>query len=245
MPIDITNVLAPIGPVKVNNTDLQVYCHDYDHDRHCFWGIGGTKPASCDSCDCLEEEDCDDNDSLVGGYDENYNCRCILVMDSISHHIAEDTTWSDTTYVNYQVIIDSGACLTITSYAKFAPQAMIVVKPGAKLTVDGGHLTKACPVDLWRGIEVWGSDTVQAFEEYFGKVVIINNSIIEYAKIGVANHCTLCDYNFMQSGGIIVAQNSVFRDNETDVMLAPFKNLWFGNEYGYRGSFDQVQLYHN
>jgi hypothetical protein len=238
---NLMSATAAITPVYHNDTALNVGCHDYDHDGYCFWGIG-LKPASCDTCDCQEEEDCDDHDSLVGGYDENYNCRCIIAFDSVPHHICADTTWSDTTRVSYQVIVDSGACLTIISYASFAQQARIVVKPGAKLILDGGHLTKACPADLWGGIEVWGSDTVQAFEEYFGKVVIMNNSIIEFAKIGVANHCPFCGYYSMHSGGIIVAQNSTFRDNETDVMFAPFQNYWFGREYGYRGGFTKCNF---
>jgi hypothetical protein len=235
-----SRAIAIIPPILQNDTILEVKCHDYDHDGYCFWGIG-PKPASCDTCDCFEEEDCDDNDSLVGGYDENYNCTCLLVMDSIPHHITGDSTWSDTTYVSYEVIIDSGASLTITSYAAFAPEAKIVVKQGARLIIDGGYLTKACP-ELWQGIEVYGSDTVQAFDQYFGHVIVQNNSIIEFAKNAIANHCTECGYVFTQSGGMINADSSIFRNNETDVLFAPFQNMWLGKEYPYFSYFTKCRF---
>jgi hypothetical protein len=239
----LMDAIAVIPPIFRNDTSLEVECHDYDHDHYCFWGIG-LKPASCNTCDCFEEEDCDDNDSLVGGYDENYNCRCIFEIDPISHHITADTSWVDSTYVNYDVIIDSGACLTISSYAAFAPNAGILVSQGAELIIDGGLLTKACP-DLWDGIEVWGSDTVQYFERFFGKVVLTDSAIIEFAKTGIANYCTRCAYSQMQSGGIILADNSTFRNNETDVVLGSFRNLWQGHEIPYRASFQKCQFITN
>jgi hypothetical protein len=226
-------------PVYRNDTVLAVNCWDLDEDSICFWGIG-ERPANC-PCYCDTIEDCDDNDSLVGGYDENYNCSCNLVFETEGHHIDSVTYWSDTVYVNYQVIIDSGACLTISSYAAFSPEAGIQVRQGGKLILDSAYLTKACP-DLWKGIEVWGSDTVQGFDEYFGKIVMQNHAIIEFAKIGIANHCVLGYNNSLHIGGIIVAHHSIFRDNETDVLFAPFRNEWLGNELPYEGSFVDCQF---
>jgi hypothetical protein len=42
--------------------------------------------------------------------------------------------------------------------------------------------------------------------------------------------------------GIILAENSVFRNNETDILFAPFKNEWNGNELPYAGSFEKCQF---
>jgi hypothetical protein len=236
---DFNSATRLIPPIYYNNEIIDSQCEDYDNDGFCFWGLG-ERP---ENCNCQEElEDCDDNDPYVGGYDENFNCGCIFKMDTIAHHISVNTTWSDTTYhINYQVVIDSGACLTIRTKAEFAPEAGIQVKQGGKLILDSAYLTKVCP-ELWKGIEVLGSDTAQGFDQYFGQVTMRNNAIIEFAKIGIANYCTLCDSTSMQSGGLIYADSSIFRNNETDVFLAPFKNLWLGNELPYYSSFVKCQF---
>jgi len=223
-------------PVYANSTPLSVNCYDKDGDSLSFWGIG-QRPENC-PCYCDTIEDCDDNNPFVGGYDENFYCTCLLEMDTVSHHITADTTWSDTTYVNYEVIVDSGVCLTISSYAAFAPEAGIIVKQGGELNVNGGYLTKVCP-DLWKGIEVWGSDTLQSFDKYFGQVNLSNNAIVEFAIVGISNYCSECDSNSMQSGGLIRADSSIFRNNITDVYFAPFKNMWQGNELPYFSGFEK------
>jgi hypothetical protein len=211
-----------------NYDTIPQHCYDKDLDGYYFWGIG-PKP---DTLGSQEIGDCDDNNPFVGGYDENYNCRCNIVFDTVGIHIASDTTWSDTTYVNNEVIIDSGACLTISSYAAFVPEAGIRVKQGGKLILDSAYLTKICP-ELWQGIDVLGSDTIQVLDEYFGKVVVRNNSIIEYAEVGIANHCRTCNYQDIQCGGIILAENSIFRDNERDILLNPFSTFWFNHDLPY------------
>jgi hypothetical protein len=227
----IDNTVGAIEtPVTANNTVLSVNCYDKDGDSLCFWGIGA-RPSNC-PCQGDTIEDCDDNNPFLGGYDENYNCRCNLEFDTVSLHITSDTTWSDTTYVNYQVIIDSGACLTINSYTAFVPEAGIRVEQSGKLILDSAYLTKVCP-DLWKGIDVLGSDTIQALDQYFGKVVVRNNSIIEFAEVGIANHCRTCGYQDMQCGGIISAENSIFRDNERDILLNPFSTYWFNHDLPY------------
>ena len=99
------------GPVLINNVPLKDTCRDEDHDGYYFWGIG-PKP---EDCNCPDLEDCDDNNPLLGGYDENYNCTCLLVFNSHAQHISSDTTWNDTLFIDHNVIIDSGAILTIKS----------------------------------------------------------------------------------------------------------------------------------
>lgn len=224
----INYAIAAIPPVYKNDTILPVRCQDLDLDQYYFWGIGD-KPEDCD-CDTIE--DCDDNNPFVGGYDENYNCSCILEMDPVSHHIASDTSWVDSILVNYEVIIDSGACLTIESYAAFAPEARITVSPGGKLILDGAYLTKVCP-ELWQGINVLGTDTMQCYDEYFGKVVVQNNSVIEFARVGIANCCTMQGNFGMNSGGIISVDSSIFRDNETGILLSAYSTYWFGHDLPY------------
>jgi hypothetical protein len=243
MPIEnIHEVYAAVGPVTVNNTELGVNCYDKDFDGYCFWGIG-PKP---DNCECSDTTDCDDSNWMLGGYDENYNCTCLLVFDSALRHIDTDTTWSDSIYVNQTVIIDSGACLTIETVALFSSPAKIIVKQGGKLVIDGGKLTNACPDELWDGVEVWGSDTNQYFYQFFGVVNISNGGTIENARTAIANYCKTCEQYSDEAGGVIRTENAIFRNNRIAVNFAPFKNLWQGQEQDYRATFDKtIFIYDN
>ncbi|MCK9401351.1 MAG: T9SS type A sorting domain-containing protein [Bacteroidales bacterium] len=233
MKIDYLSANGIDNPVFLNDEPLIDTCRDEDKDGYFFWGIG-KKPLDCT---CSDIEDCDDNDSLVGGYDENYNCTCLLEYISMPKIITTDTIWEDTLSVNQTVIVDSGACLTIESLARFSSPAKIIVKQGGKLIIDGGKLTNACPNELWDGIEAYGSDTNQYFYQYFGVVNVINGGTIENATTAIANHCKTCDYINEESGGVIRTDNAVFRNNRVAVDFAPFENEWQGQEQPYRATF--------
>jgi len=232
----INHAYAVIPPIYRNDTVLVDSCYDFDNDGYCFWGIGREKPEDC-NCQ-FEDEDCDDSNPYVGGYDSNYYCSCIIEMDTATHIISADTTWADSTLVNFNVSIDSGVCLTISSYVAFAPGARIVVTSGARLLIDGGYLTRACN-ELWEGIEVWGNDTIQNFDQYFGKITLTNGAVIEFAQIGIANYCKRCASITMQSGGIIMAEDATFRNNEIDVQFSPFRNILMGKELSYMAVFSK------
>lgn len=229
-----------VTPVYNKDVALNDTCRDEDNDGYYFWGIG-KKP---EDCNCSNIEDCDDNDSLVGGYDENYNCTCIFEMDTVYHYIFADTTWNDTTYVNYVIVVDSGAVFTISTYVGFAPEAKIIVKPGSELVIDNGYLTKVCP-DLWGGIEVWGNPDSCQLKENQGTVTVKNESIIEYADTAIFtgridNNIIAEDY----SGGIISCEYSTFRDNVNDIIFLPYYNFYVGQlrEYPNRSRFTKVNF---
>lgn len=71
--------------------------------------------------------------------------------------VTSDATWSASTYLPVEVTVESGSTLTITGTLHCAPNARIIVRPGARLVVDGGTLTGACDNDLWEGIFVEGN----------------------------------------------------------------------------------------
>ncbi len=56
------------------------------------------------------------------------------------------------------LIIEDGISLTITSEVFLSEYSSIIVKPHAKLIVDGGTLTNGCG-DFWKGIIVYGGNT--------------------------------------------------------------------------------------
>ncbi|MBP6872815.1 MAG: T9SS type A sorting domain-containing protein [Bacteroidales bacterium] len=224
-------------PITSSGIPLEVNCLDLDNDGYYNWGIGD-KP---DSCDCPDIEDCDDNDTFVGGFDGNYNCQCLIDFISTIEHISSDTAWNDSIVLDHRVMIDSGACLTITNDVMCHPQVKITVNRGGKLILDGGLMTNSCP-GLWEGIDVFGSDTCQNFTQYFGILEIRNGGTIENARIAVSNFCKECMNPEAYSGGIIDAKDGIFRNNQVAFEFSPFRNMDQGIQKDYHGSFSRCRF---
>lgn len=129
---------------------------------------------------------------------------------------------------------------------KFAPDAVVIVErgdeatsiPGASLELDNTIFTadhrcretnEDCEGFFWEGIRVQGYDQYSqsatgAYLQAYLKVT--NNSMIEYAKKGaMAGHTEMEDpaNNIYYGGGIIVAENSIFKDNIYGMFLALIK----------------------
>jgi hypothetical protein len=78
--------------------------------------------------------------------------------------------------------------LTITGKVRFAENAKIIVKQGAKIIIDGGKITAACSGAMWKGIEVWGTESKSQIStdlQYQGQLEIKNGGVIENAEVGV------------------------------------------------------------
>lgn len=130
-------------------------------------------------------------------------------------------TWRD-------IVIDSGATLTVTCAIRMPAQGKIIVKPGAKLYINGGTITNACD-SMWEGIIVQGkktyvqdfttTDNATALSTYQG-FVYLKNATIENAKEAirlwnVSEGWVSENVNSTQggSGGIIRAENTIFKNN--------------------------------
>lgn len=80
--------------------------------------------------------------------------------------------WNVGRVMNGNIYIEPGAKLTIQGKVLMPVGSRIVVKRGARLVVDGGHLTTKGPalvkcdgediIDRWQGIEVWGNTNITA-----------------------------------------------------------------------------------
>ncbi len=66
--------------------------------------------------------------------------------------IPEESLWSDTKRIFYDIVIPSGTTLTIQSTVYMYCNTRIIVEPGGKLIVDGGTITSGCD-EFWKGIE--------------------------------------------------------------------------------------------
>ena len=234
---DFRHFIRLIPPIYENNVIISAQCEDKDLDGYCFWGLR-EKPSNC-PCQCDTIEDCDDSNPMVGGYDEYYNCLCLVEYDTTIIHISTDSTWNDSLIVQNPIVIDSGACLTITAVAQIHPDVKITVDKGGKLILDGGVLTNACP-DLWEGIDVLGSNIAQYYSQFFGVLEIKDGGTIENARVAVSNYCKACEYQ--DAGGIINADDGIFRNNQVAFEFAPFSNIYQGTERPYLGSFERCQF---
>jgi len=158
------------------------------------------------------------------------------------------------------IIVRSGGTLTIACTVRMSDNARIIVERGARLIIDSGKVTSACR-GRWQGIEVAGNserDKEKRLKEEHPQdvsvvydfnlsqkgsypsdanhhgVVILNNAVIENASTGITTGRSGALFAKKFSGGLVVAENSIFRNNLTAV-----KMLRFNDKNG-----DQPAAYH-
>ena len=75
-------------------------------------------------------------------------------------------TWTNEIRLYSDLIVRTGAKLTVKCIVHMPPNGRIIVERGAKLIVDGGIITDTnCECERWQGIEVWGNAD-QAHQTY-------------------------------------------------------------------------------
>ncbi len=144
----------------------------------------------------------------------------------------KNNTLYNTPNVKYNTIfVENGATLTVTSELKMGVNAKIIVDRGARLVIDGGTITHACP-DLWPGVELRGTANGAQDNTHQGMVIIHNNGSIQFAVTGIKTIATFAvnDSTFYDdvaySGGIVFADTALFRNNIKDVWFFPYpKNI--------------------
>ncbi len=147
----------------------------------------------------------------------------ITAFDDFTHKtIDEDVVWETNWSLKGNLIIETGNTLTIKEVVNMPPNSIIIIEPGAKLIVDGGHITNGCD-QTWQGIEVHGHPT-SPFPSDQGELIVKNGAIIENAEMAVRNYHfnngTIPPDEFQ--GGIIKANNSTFRNNIKTIDLRNF-----------------------
>lgn len=163
---------------------------------------------------------------------------------TIPYLITTDTEW-DLNFTSFRdVVIESGATLTITCKLVMKSNAKIIVKQGGRLIVDGGIITTE-DSKLWSGIEVWGnsSDHQQYVNGGYlqGYLELRNGATIENAICAVElwrpNHNNT-------TGGIIFAKDAVFRNNRKAVHAKDYTNFYptSGGEAPYNAIFRHCEF---
>lgn len=158
--------------------------------------------------------------------DKDY-CTSFLPPQIISY--GEDLTWNSQHIFKGDLIIKSGAKLTVRCTFHMPKNAKVIVEPGGELIIDGGCFTNFCG-DLWEGIEVQGdrySDQTPYSNQ--GYLKIINSGTIENAECGVrlAKNNTYDGWNidWNSTGGVIQATDAIFQNNAKDVEFLSYHNI--------------------
>jgi Secretion system C-terminal sorting domain len=127
------------------------------------------------------------------------------------------------------LIVESGATLTVEGRLLFRSGKGLFVKTGAKLIVDGGVLSNACPGQLWQGIVVEGDTTLaQMPESNQGYCELKNDALIENAHTGV--HLAglidlgngICTYDEGKAGGVLRAFDATFKNCYVGAEFFPY-----------------------
>ena len=129
--------------------------------------------------------------------------------------INSNITISQPIIFNNNIVVHTGATLTLTSLMKMGVNCKITIHPGGKLIVDGGTLTNSCPGQMWRGIFVAGNAYQPQTAQYQGIIELKNGAVIENARkaIGTYGLTPTGDVDWSTTGGIIYANNATFKNN--------------------------------
>ncbi|MDR2084885.1 MAG: T9SS type A sorting domain-containing protein [Bacteroidales bacterium] len=135
----------------------------------------------------------------------------------VNSNITSNTTINQPITFTNDVVINTGITLTVNSTMKMTSDCKIIVKPGAKLIVDGGVLTNACFDKTWYGIHISGNDTMPQTSQYQGAVELKNSAIIENARFALMTYDL--EDNYSTTGGIIYAENTTFKNNRKSAVF--------------------------
>lgn len=144
--------------------------------------------------------------------------------------ITTDTTWGNVVVVRGDVVVQPGKTLTIRCAVSFTSGSRLIIKPTARVVLDGGTLTSRC--GFWQGVQVQGNKNQAQFISrlgmpvYQGLLVVKNGGAIMNAQVGVT---TIAKFNngnqdWNMTGGIIQATAGNFNGNIKDVEF-----LWYQN----------------
>ncbi|MEZ4824665.1 MAG: hypothetical protein R3C61_00010 [Bacteroidia bacterium] len=91
---------------------------------------------------------------------ESGSLRCGNGTRTFTQNTTFDT--GTVTLAGHDIAIEPGVTLTVKGLLNMGIGRKIIVKPHARLIVDGGTLTNRCG-EFWKGIEVWGNPTNDQF----------------------------------------------------------------------------------
>lgn len=163
-----------------------------------------------------------------------WECDMPELQPAVAEHI-ETSTAMGSGRIDHDIIIDSGAVLTVTnSTLEFYKDANIVIRPGGKLTLTNSTLTDACNC-MWDGIIVEGKPTEAQIIDTSGKsnqgYLVVTNSIIQNAYEAVRVHSPGWTNGDMGTGGIVQATGSTFKNNRRSIEFLAYHHSISGMQF--------------
>ncbi len=149
---------------------------------------------------------------------------CYANVNRILEYLQQDTIINDTLLVRNDITIPAGKTLTVQGVLKMFPDTRIYVKAGGKLVVNNGTITnyRDCNMnEYWGGIYVEGQTDKPQIEEFQG-IVELNNAVIENSRLAISTQNF--PNNWTKTGGIIQAENTIFKNNINNIKLLPYRN---------------------
>lgn len=145
--------------------------------------------------------------------------------------------WDKLTELNNDLDIEPGATLVLKGCLLMSVDAVVNVKPGAHLLLDGGGIHISFPAidgiglggSLWGGVKVWGHKNMDQGKHpnHFGKVsatenggsisratTAISTSKLDYGDVFDWSEC---------GGGIIQLKNCSLKNNQRDIQMLSYK----------------------
>lgn len=144
--------------------------------------------------------------------------------------ISAQEEWDFPIKLYQDIIVKENATLTISCEVLMPINGKIIVYSGGKLIVDGGLITSAHD-EPWQGIEVWGNSSAHQYADANGNyqqgyLELKNGATIENAITAVA---LWKPNDWTKTGGIVVAEDAVFRNNTRAVHALEYRNYVPGN----------------
>ena len=150
--------------------------------------------------------------------------NCYTSGNRVLEYVQQDTTVNDSLVVRNDITITNGATLTVQGTLQMFPNTRIYVKPGGKLVVNNGKITnyQGCNMnEYWNGIYVEGQTDQPQTEEFQGTVEL-NNATIENSRLAISTQGY--PNNWLQTGGIIKAEYTTFKNNINGIRFLPYHN---------------------
>jgi hypothetical protein len=206
----------------------------YDDDDHYFFFSGLTAGRyTYTITDCIE-----------GTIDGEFTILSTEFTHDEMYPVTSDLNWNNKNEsFGKGITVFTGKTLTINnSVLEFGPEAKMIIEQGAKVYVDNSLLTNhTCePLQKWQGIQVWGDPDDNQFE-YAGHPLaqgklVLTGSTIEHAVdavlLAAKNEEGRIDAS--KTGGIVIANNSHFINNQKSVYGLYYQNMYpFFPDYEY------------